>query len=306
MSNKYLVLVESPNKKSTIKSYLSNDYRVEASVGHISEIRDGGKYFNTGIDPEKGFCADFARSQDKKEIVARLSKLVQESDIVYVCSDPDREGEAIAWSLKKFLKIPNSKLRRATFQEINKKAVLDALSNYRDIDDNLVDAAHARMKLDKMLGYRMSPIARKSISAKSVGRCQGKTFLLIRESDNKIVGTINVRWNLSEEMLQFGGHIGYGIRPTERRKGYNKINLYLGMIEAKKVGLEKVMLDCDVNNLGSDKTLKALGGKLERTEIDPSDGILTNVYWFDVNETLEKYKEIYEPYISIKEDIKTK
>ena len=142
--------------------------------------------------------------------------------------------------------------------------------------------------------------------AKSVGRCQGKTFLLIRESDNKIVGTINVRWNLSEEMLQFGGHIGYGIRPTERRKGYNKINLYLGIIEAKKVGLEKVMLDCDVNNLGSDKTLKALGGKLERTEIDPSDGILTNVYWFDVNETLEKYKEIYEPYISIKEDIKTK
>ena len=142
--------------------------------------------------------------------------------------------------------------------------------------------------------------------AKSVGRCQGKTFLLIRESDNKIVGTINVRWNLSEEMLQFGGHIGYGIRPTERRKGYNKINLYLGMIEAKKVGLDKVMLDCDVNNLGSDKTLKALGGKLERTEIDPSDGILTNVYWFDVNETLEKYKDIYEPYILIKEDIKTK
>lgn len=142
--------------------------------------------------------------------------------------------------------------------------------------------------------------------AKSVGRCQGKTFLLIRENDNKIVGTINVRWNLSKEMLQFGGHIGYGIRPTERRKGYNKINLYLGMIEAKKVGLDNVMLDCDVNNLGSDKTLKALGGKLERTEIDPFDGILTNVYWFNVDETLEKYKDIYMPYISINEEIKIK
>lgn len=140
--------------------------------------------------------------------------------------------------------------------------------------------------------------------AKSVGRCQGKTFLLIRENDNKIVGTINVRWNLSDKMLQFGGHIGYGIRPTERRKGYNKINLYLGMIEARKVGLDRVMLDCDVNNLGSDKTLKALGGKLERTEIDPSDGILTNVYWFDVNETIEKYRDVYEPYILNKEDIK--
>ena len=99
-------------------------------------------------------------------------------------------------------------------------------------------------------------------------------------------------------MLRFGGNIGYGIRPTERRKGYNKINLYLGMIEAKKVGLDKVMLDCDVNNLGSDKTLKALGGVLERTEINPSDGILTNVYWFNVEETLDKYKNTYEPYIA--------
>lgn len=134
--------------------------------------------------------------------------------------------------------------------------------------------------------------------AKSIGRCQSRTFLLIRENDNKIVGTINVRWNLNEAMLRFGGHIGYGIRPTERRKGYNKINLYLGMLEAKKVGLEKVMLDCDVNNLGSDKTLKALGGKLERTEVDPSDGILTNVYWFNVDETIEKYKNVYEPYIA--------
>ena len=98
-------------------------------------------------------------------------------------------------------------------------------------------------------------------------------------------------------MLRFGGHIGYGIRPTERRKGYNKINLYLGIVEAKKVGLEKVMLDCDVNNIGSDKTLKALGGVLERTEIDPSDGILTNVYWFNVDDTIEKYKDVYEEYI---------
>lgn len=133
--------------------------------------------------------------------------------------------------------------------------------------------------------------------AEKVNRCPGKTFLLIRENDNKVVGTINLRWDLNETMLQFGGHIGYGIRPTERRKGYNKINLYLGMTEAKKVGLEKVMLTCDFDNLGSDKTLKALGGKLERTEINPSNGKLTNVYWFDVIETLEKYKDTYEPYI---------
>ena len=104
-------------------------------------------------------------------------------------------------------------------------------------------------------------------------------------------------------MLQFAGHIGYSIRPTERRKGYNKINLYLGILEAQKIGLDRVMLGCDVNNLGSDKTLKALGGKLERTELDPSDGLLTNVYWFNVDETIENYKDAYEPYIS-KERVK--
>lgn len=133
--------------------------------------------------------------------------------------------------------------------------------------------------------------------AKIHGRCQYKTFLLIRKNDNKIIGTINIRWNLSEEMKKFAGNIGYGIRPTERRKGYNKINLYLGLIEAKKAGLDRVMLDCETKNLASSKTMEALGGKLERTEIDPSDGILTSVYWIDVDESLEKYKDEYANFI---------
>ncbi len=135
--------------------------------------------------------------------------------------------------------------------------------------------------------------------AKKLGRCQSKTFLLIRENDDRIIGAINVRWNLPESMKQFGGNIGYGIRPTERRKGYNKINLYLGLIEAQKLGLDRVMLDCDVNNLGSVKTMQALGGKLERTEVDPSDGILTSVYWFDVNETIVKYQNVFKNNLDI-------
>ena len=133
--------------------------------------------------------------------------------------------------------------------------------------------------------------------ARSVNRCPSKTFLLIRDNDNKIIGTINVRWNLTKEILNFGGHIGYGIRPTERRKGYNKINLYLGLIEAKKIGLDKIMLDCATTNLGSDKTIKALGDILERSEVDPYDNELTNVYWINVNDSIEKYKDIYEKYI---------
>lgn len=201
MSNKILVLVESPNKKSSIQSYLPSDYQVEASVGHISEIKDGGKYWNTGIDPEKGFDANFVISKDKKDIVARLTKLVQSSDVVYVCSDPDREGEAIAWSLKKFLKIPKSKLKRATFQEISKKAVLDALNNPRDIDENLVDAAHARAKLDKMLGYVMSTIVRRAVAAKSAGRCQSAGLLLIAQKEHEIQAFVPEEY--SELILNF-------------------------------------------------------------------------------------------------------
>ena len=134
--------------------------------------------------------------------------------------------------------------------------------------------------------------------AKSINKCPGKTFLLIRKNDNKIVGTINLRWNLNEEMLKFAGHIGYGIRPTERRKGYNKLNLYMVLKEAQKIGLDKVMLSCNEDNLGSNKTIKALGGVLERTEIDPSDNEKNNIYWINVNESLKENKDIYEKFIS--------
>lgn len=129
--------------------------------------------------------------------------------------------------------------------------------------------------------------------AKSINRGASKTFLLIRENDNKIIGSINVRWNLPEAMKKFGGNIGYSVRPTERRKGYNKINLYLGLIEAQKIGLDRVMLDCASDNIGSNKTIQALDGVLDREEIDPSDGLLTKVYYFDVNKCIEKFKDVY-------------
>lgn len=140
--------------------------------------------------------------------------------------------------------------------------------------------------------------------ANSVGRCPGATFFLIREGDNKIIGMLNIRYNLTEEMLKFAGHIGYGIRPTERRNGYNKINLYLGLVKAKEdFNLDKVMLGCSKDNIGSDKTIKDLGGELERCELDPQDGELTNVYWIDVDKSLRKYKDDYMGYISNREKL---
>ena len=195
-----------------------------------------------------------------------------------------------------FLERPSIERKNEIIEYINEFVEYNSDINGTGSLDKILEGYTFEQALERCLNMENKDYAEK------FGRCQGKTFLLVRENDNRIVGTINVRWNLNDAMLRFGGHIGYGIRRTERRKGYNKINLYLGMMEAKKVGLEKVMLDCDVNNLGSDRTLKALGGKLERTEIDPSDGVLTNVYWFNVDDTLNNYKDIYEPNISISTD----
>lgn len=188
---------------------------------------------------------------------------------------------------KFYLEIPSIERKNEIIDYINEFVLYNSDINGTGSLDRILEGDTFEQSLERCLNMENEEYA------KNLGRCQSKTFLLIRENDNKIIGTINVRWNLTEEMKQFGGNIGYGIRPTERRKGYNKINLYLGLIEAQKLGLNKVMLDCDVNNLGSSKTMQALGGVLERTEVDPYDGLLTSVYWFNVDETINKYKDIF-------------
>lgn len=141
--------------------------------------------------------------------------------------------------------------------------------------------------------------------AYSINRVPGVPYFLVRVSDSRIVGMIHVRYSITEEMLKkLYTHIGYSIRPTERRKGYNKINLYLGLIKAKELGLKNVMLDCDANNIGSDKTIRDLGGILEKSEIDPYDGLLTNVYWIDVEKSLNDYKDLYKDSIINETNIK--
>lgn len=186
-----------------------------------------------------------------------------------------------------YLEIPSIERKNEIIDYINEFVLYKSDINGTGSLDKILEGYTFEKALERCLNMQDEEYAKK------LGRCQSKTFLLIRKNDNKIIGSINVRWNLTEEMKQFGGNIGYGIRPTERRKGYNKINLYLGLMEAQKLGLDKVMLDCDVNNLGSSKTMQALDGVLERTEIDPYDGVLTSVYWFNVDETIDKYKEIF-------------
>lgn len=120
------------------------------------------------------------------------------------------------------------------------------------------------------------------------------TYFLVRETDDKIIGMVNIRLQLNEHLRKTGGNIGYGIRPTERRKGYNKVNLYLALKVCKEYDLEEVLLDCYDNNPGSYKTMEALGGKLVETYKDEKGNLLRK-YKIDVNYSLEKYQSIYEP-----------
>lgn len=129
-------------------------------------------------------------------------------------------------------------------------------------------------------------------------RCPGFTYFLIREEDDKIVGMINIRYNLNDALLHHGGHIGYGIRPTERKKGYNKINLYLGLIKCKEIGLEKVLLTASDNNPASYKTILSLGGILENKICDDEEeNAMIGRYWIDVNKSLNNYHDEYISYI---------
>ncbi len=124
-----------------------------------------------------------------------------------------------------------------------------------------------------------------------------RTYFLVRLSDNKIVGMINIRLVLNEKLRQGSGHIGYSIRPTERRKGYNKINLYLGLKVLQEHGETEAMLSCVKSNLGSAKTMLALGAKLQKEYYSGEYQEIEQVYTIDINESLEQYKDIYDPCI---------
>lgn len=124
-----------------------------------------------------------------------------------------------------------------------------------------------------------------------------ETYFLVRESDNKIVGMINIRFVLNEKLKKSGGHIGYGIRPTERRKGYNKLNLYLGLKCLKEHGVKEAFLDCNKDNLGSAKTIKALGGKLTKEYYNLDLKCMVQDYLIDVDKSIKDNAKIYEPMI---------
>ena len=201
-TDKVLIIVESPNKLKTISEILKkagySNTTVMASVGHIANIADNPKsYKNTGIHPDDNFKLDYRILTEKKDVVKKLKEQVAISDLVYIASDPDREGAQIGWSLVKFLSIPEHKCRRMVMHEITPKAVVQAFENPIPFETTLVDAAQARAATDKLIGYSLSGFAKKHIGAKSIGRCQSVGLKLISDREREILNfTPEIYYNL--------------------------------------------------------------------------------------------------------------
>ena len=181
-----LVIVESPAKAKTIEKFLGPDFKVASSFGHIRDLTKGGSN-SMGIDIANQFMPDYEISKDKKDIVRDLKKWVKSCDTVWLASDEDREGEAIAWHLAEALSLDPAKTKRIVFNEITKKAITHAIENPRHVDMALVNAQQARRVLDRIVGFELSPILwRKVKSGLSAGRVQSVAVRLIVERERDI------------------------------------------------------------------------------------------------------------------------
>ena len=180
-----LVIVESPAKAKTIEKFLGKDYVVKSSFGHIRDLSKKG----LGVKIDEQFSPDYEVLPDKKRVVEELSKLAAKVDTVWLASDEDREGEAIAWHLAEVLDLPVDKTKRIVFHEITKNAILNAIENPRTIDMNLVNAQQARRVLDRIVGFELSPVLWKKVKpALSAGRVQSVAVRLIVEREREIIG----------------------------------------------------------------------------------------------------------------------
>ena len=181
--SKNLVIVESPAKAKTIEKYLGPNYKVSSSYGHISDLPKK----EIGIDFENNFKPKYIISNDKKDVVKELKKQASQADTVWLASDEDREGEAIAWHLYESLKLDKSKTKRIVFREITKNAILKAIDNPREINYNLVNAQQARRIIDRLVGFEISPILwRKVKGGLSAGRVQSVALRLLVDKENEI------------------------------------------------------------------------------------------------------------------------
>src|SRR5436309_3926362 len=178
-----LVIVESPTKAKTIGKYLGRGYTVKATVGHVRDLPQR----KLGVDVDNGFTPEYVPIKEKAKTLAEIKKAANASERVLIATDPDREGEAIAWHVAESLGNGGGKVRRVLFHEITKDAVTQALANPLDIDQKKVDAQQARRVLDRLVGYKTSPLLWKSIkTGLSAGRVQTVALRLICEREEEI------------------------------------------------------------------------------------------------------------------------
>ncbi|WP_103072034.1 type I DNA topoisomerase [Aquimarina sediminis] len=225
---KNLVIVESPAKAKTIEKFLGKDFTVASSFGHIADLPSK----ELGVDVDGDFKPKYIVSKDKKDVVKKLKDLSKKAEMVWLASDEDREGEAIAWHLAETLKLDKDRTRRIVFHEITKNAILKAIENPRSIDYNLVNAQQARRVLDRLVGYELSPVLwRKVKGGLSAGRVQSVSVRLIVERERDILGfkpeasyRIDAEFS-NQEGKSFKAKIPKNFKTKEEAKAFLEKNL---------------------------------------------------------------------------------
>ena len=199
---KNLVIVESPSKAKTIGKYLGPDYLVKASMGHLRDLPKS----TMGVDLEREFEPEYVPVAGKEKLISELKTAADQAEMVYLATDPDREGEAISWHLKELLELPEYKSKRVTFNEITQKVVKESVANPRQIDYHLVDAQQARRVLDRIVGYQLSPLLWKKVRrGLSAGRVQSVATRLVVDRENEIRAFIPKEyWSLEVLLNRIG------------------------------------------------------------------------------------------------------
>jgi DNA topoisomerase-1 len=203
---KNLVIVESPAKARTIERYLGSDYRVLASYGHVRDLPENPGKGKFGVDVDNDFAPEYVISDDRRKQVADIEKASKGADAVFLATDLDREGEAIAWHVAEAAHVPADKTRRVTFNEITESAIREAFANPREIDQNLVDAQQTRRIVDRLVGYTLSPLlSRKVRGGLSAGRVQSVAVRLVVEREREITSFVAREYWTIEAILEAQG-----------------------------------------------------------------------------------------------------
>jgi DNA topoisomerase I len=283
---KNLIIVESPAKARTISKFLNKDYCVMASMGHVRDLPKS----KLGFDPQNNFAPEYLISTDKRKVVSDLKKEITKDTIIYLAADEDREGEAIAWHLIPSLKIQKNEIKRIVFHEITKSAILKALDNPRQVDQNLVDAQQARRILDRAVGYELSPLLwRKVRYGLSAGRVQSVAVKIIVDREKEISSFVPKEyWNITIEFKN-------PLLITQLSKILNKIEIIDNQKEAKEIQESIQKGDCILYSIEAKDSQRAPSAPFTTSTLQQE---ASNKLGFSVKQTMIIAQQLYEGNIS--------